>query len=827
MLSDLRQDLRHSLRLLRRAPGFSAVAVAVLALGIGANTAVFSLVNALVLQPRPGRIERLVGVFSRNRQKPDQYNDFSYGQYVDLRDRSGVFDALMAHTFTTLGIREGDLTRQSFASVVSSNYFDTLGVHLAAGRTFTAEEERPGAGGRVVIASYPQWRKSGFDPAFIGRTVRISAKDFTIVGVAPRGFGGTMTIVSPEWWLPLGAYDIAVNEMFKYRAAGLGDRANLALNIAGALKNGTTAGAAEKALDTVARGLEREYPGTDSDRVYVLAPLPRMDVSSSPENDSSPSVISSALAGMAALVLVVACLNLANLLLARGVARRREVAIRLALGGGRARIIRQLLVEGLVLSSIGAAAGVVIAWWTTKALTASAMAAFPLGIEVNMEPSARIVAAAAAFAVFSTICFALGPAWTLSRPAIQGDLKGQPSRITRRIGTGPALVATQLAVSLALVSAGGLFVRASLMAATADAGFPLDRQIVIDLDPTVAGYNEDLTRDVYRRVLDRVRSMSGVEQVALASTTPFGGMSEGRQVSLPGQKDVRHPEFDIVTASYFDTLRLPVLRGRAFSVVDETSTGARPVLVDTRLAQRLFDAADPVGRAIEMRRDGDNGPATYTIVGVVPMVRHDILISDQDARGHVYVPFGSIFRGRMTMHVRVAAGVSETAMLTTILRELRQVDPALPVLLARSLTAHRDASVSEWSVRTAAALFSTFGCLALLLAAIGVYGLKAYDVSRRTREIGIRMALGATAAHVQQLVLRDGLRTTAAGLGVGVLLALGVGKLVSGLLYKVSPFDPLVIAIAIGVLSTATLAACYLPARRATRVAPLEALRSE
>jgi hypothetical protein len=205
MLSDLRQDLRHSLRLLRRSPGFSAVAVVVLALGIGANTAVFSLVNALVLEPRPGRIERLVGVFSRNRQKPDQYNDFSYGQYVDLRDRSGGFDALMAHTFTTLGIREGDLTHQSFASVVSSNYFDTLGVHLAAGRTFTAEEERPGAGGRVAIASYPQWRKSGFDPAFIGRTVRINAKDFTIVGVAPRGFGGTMTIVSPEWWLPLGA----------------------------------------------------------------------------------------------------------------------------------------------------------------------------------------------------------------------------------------------------------------------------------------------------------------------------------------------------------------------------------------------------------------------------------------------------------------------------------------------------------------------------------------------------------------------------------------------------------------------------------------------
>jgi predicted permease len=829
MLSDLLQDLRHSLRLLRRTPGFSAVAVLVLALGIGANTAVFSLVDALVLQPRPGRIDRLVGVFSRNRQKTDEYKDFSYGQYKDLRDRSGVFEALMAHTFTTLGVRDGDMTKQSFASVVSANYFDTLGVRLAAGRAFTPDEERPGAAIPVIIASYPQWRKTGFDPSFIGRTVRVSARDFTIVGVAPRGFSGTMTLMSPEWWLPLGAYDIAVNEMFKQRGSGLGDRANFALNLAGALKPGTAKAAAEKALDPVARALEQQYPESDRDRMYVLAGLPRLGVESSPENDTTPSVIASLLAGMASLVLVVACLNLANLLLARGAARRKEIAIRLALGSRRGRIVRQLLVEGMVLSTIGAAAGVVIAWWTTTTLTASLSATIPLGVEITVEPSARVVIGAVAFALFSTVCFALGPAWTLSRPAVQGDLKGEPSRITRRIGTGPALVAIQLAVSLALVAAGGLFVRASVEAASADAGFPLEHQLVFNLDPTIAGYNETQTRDLYRRVVDRLRGLAGIEQVGLASTVPFGEMSEGRSVYVPGQTEKRRPEFDIITASYFETLRLPMIRGRAFTAADDAgSTGRREVIIDVRLSQRLFGDADPVGRVVEMPPlSDDRNRIAYTIIGVVPMVRHDIFITDKESRGHVYVPYGSTFRGRMTMHVRTAAGAGDASMLQTILRELRQIDPKLPVLLARSFTAHRDSSISEWSVRTAATLFSTFGGLALLLAAIGVYGLKAYDVSRRTREIGIRMALGATAANVQRLVLGEGLRTTVAGLVSGLLLALGIGKLVSGLLYKVSPFDPIVLTIAIVALSTATLVACYLPARRATRVVPLEALRSE
>jgi predicted permease len=832
----LLHDLRHSLRLLRRTPGFSVVAIAILTLGIGANTAVFSLVNALVLQPRQGRIDAAVGVFSRSRVKADDYHDFSYPQYLDVRDRAGVFESVMAHTFTTVGIREGDRTRSSFAAVVSANYFSTLGVPLAQGRSFTPREERPGAGIPVIVASYAAWRRSGFDPQFVGRTVRVNATDMTVVGITPKRFAGTMTIVSPEWWLPIGMYDRIVNEMFKTRATGLDDRQNLAFNLVGILRPGITAAAAEKALDPLAIRLGTEHPESDKDRAFVLAGLPRMAVSSRPQNDAGPAMISVLLAGMAALVLVVVCLNLANLLLARGAARRREIAIRQALGSGRSRIVRQLLVEGLVLSSIGAAAGLLLAWWTTNALGASLAGTLPLGIELVIVPSPRMFAAAAGLSIFSTVCFALGPAWALSRPTVQADLKGEPSRATRWIGTGPALVVSQLAVSLALVAAGGLFVRAAINAAAADPGFSMNHQLVFGIDASLAGYTEAQTRAVYARVLQTVRALPGVEEASFASTVPFGEMSEGRATTVPGDTRKFDPEFDIVTSRYFETLRVPALRGRTFTAAeDQPSTAAPKAIIDARLAQLAFGGADPIGRVLQVPlREGDRATVAFAIVGVVAPIRHDLFDNAgvgageiASTHGHLYVPAGSIFRASLTMHVRTSDAAADGAMVPAIQRELRLLDPKLPVLTARTMTALRDASISEWSIRAAAWLFSTFAMLALLLAAIGVYGLKAYEVSRRTREIGIRIALGATARDVVRLIVREGARTTLIGVAIGLLLAAGTARLVSGMLYRVSPFDPAVLAIAVAALSAAAMLACFVPARRATRIAPLDALRTE
>jgi putative ABC transport system permease protein len=819
------QDLRYGVRLFRRTPGFTAIAILILALGIGANTAVFSIVNALILQPRQGRIDSMVAVFNRDRTKPSDFTEFSYPAYLDLRERSGVFDSVMAHSFTTVGIRDGDFTRQAFATVVSSNYFETLGVSMAAGRPFTSAEERPGADARMAIASYTQWQKRQFDPSFVGSTVRINGSAFTVVGVTPHGFGGPFAIVSPQWWLPIGAYETITNAMFRDRATGLMDRQNHALNVAGVLKPGVTKAMADPALDAFARSLGAEYPGTDRDRTFLVAPLPRMTVSSRPQNDGPLTAVAGLLTLMAGLVLTVACLNLANLLLARGAARRKEIAVRQALGGGRRRIVQQLLVEGSMLAVVGAAFGSIASWWTASALAAWLGRVVTFGVDLVVEPSPRQIGAAALFAAISTLLFALGPAWSLTRPDVADDLKLAPGRADRR-RRGSRLVVVQLAVSLALVAAGGLFARAAANAATADVGYPLDRQIVVGLDPSLSGYDETRTRAAYATVLERVRAMPGIEHASFASTVAFGDMQmDGRVRSSATAADV-NASFDVIGADYFETLGLRVLRGRGFTLEEERERSASAgALIDARLAAQIFGDADPIGRPIQFRIRESDAQQTYTVIGVAPPLSHDLF--ESPPRPHIYLAYGARYNTMMTVHVRPAPGVPDTLALTAVRRELQSIDPGMAILWARTMALQRDASISSWSVAAAAALFVAFGIVALLLATIGVYGLKAYDVSRRTREIGIRMALGATSRDVERLVMREGVRTTTIGVAIGLLLAIAIGKLVSGLLYRVSPFDPLVLTIAAIVLAATAMLACYFPARRATRVVPLESLRSE
>lgn len=831
-MSHLLHDFRHSIRLLKRAPGFSAVAVLVLALGIGVNAAVFSVVDGLIWQPRAGRIDQLVGLYSRDRTKPDRYRDFSYPAYLDLQSRHDIFDSVMAHTFSTVGIADDQAagsTRQSFASLVSANYFSTLGVHLAAGRSFSQNEERPGANARIAIASYAAWRRARFDPNFVGKTIRVNGSDYTIVGVAPRGFAGTMTLLSPEWWFPLGSFDVVVNEMFKQRNTGLTDRGHYAVNVVAALKPGITRDQASTALDGFARSLDAAYPTTDKDQTFIIGSLPRMSVSSRPQGDGPVAVLGVLLMAMAMLVLVVACLNLANLLLARGAARQREIAIRQALGSGRARIVQQLVVEGLTLSTIGAVVGLALGVWASAALTGWFVSVLPLGLAVVIQFSGRLIAMSAAFAVFSTVCFALGPAWSLSRPAVQGALKGEAgttARIARRFGVGSVLVVGQLAVSLALVAAGGLFVRGAINSATADPGFAIDRHLIVSMDASLAGFDAAQTSRIYRTALDRARSTPGVEHASLSSIVPFGEFEEGWTARLkPGDQGIA-TEAMIVGTDYFETMGMHLLRGRGFTAGEERagSTDAS-VVVDRTLAKKLFADRDPIGQPVLLFGRESEPPLVKSIVGIVSEMKHDTF--DTEFRPHAFVSAGSKFRAMMTMHVRTAPGVADAVMLSTLRRELLAVEPRLPILAAKTMADQRYRSMTEWSVRAAATMFGAFGALALLIAAIGVYGLRAYDVARRTKEIGIRMALGATSAAVERMFLRESGRTTAIALAVGVLLAAAIGKLASGFLVNVSPFDPVVLTIAAGVLASAAMLASYVPARRATRLRPLDALRTE
>ena len=834
-MQSLAQDVRYGVRLLLKSPGFSAVAIIVLALGIGANTAVFSIINAMILQPIPSDGPAIVGIYNRDTTRPDGYRSFSYDEYRQVSGSRDVFDSVMAHTIALVGISDGDNTRQSMVSIVSANYFSTLNTPLAAGRTFTAEEERAGADIAVAVLSHHAARKlAGSSQAAVGQRIRVNARDYTVVGVAPEGFAGTMALVSPELWLPLGVYERSADD-FKESTAPLSDPRQHPLMLVGRLRPGLSAAAATPLLGTITAALRGIDPDGNPKHALMVQRLPRLSVNTNPSSDTGPSTVSALLMGMAGLVLLVACLNLANMLLARGTARRKEIALRLALGGARSRIVRQLLTEALLIAIVGGSAGLLLAFWGTRLLTGTLVSVLPMSFTFDGTPDLRVLGATLLFSVASTIVAGLGPAWRVTRPDVLPDLKEQASEASGgRMRMRNALVIGQVALSLALVTAAGLFMRGAVKAGVADPGFPLEG-LLARVSPSLAGYDEPHGRAALRAMLDRVRSAPGVQSASAASIVPFGEFHEGKLVQRggtpPAPEGQREPgvsaDYTIVASDYFDTLQVPVLRGRAFTRAEEDAAGGtRVAVIDETLARKLFGDEDPIGQTVQFAKRDDGAERKFQVVGLVGGVREDIF--EKVPNPHIYVPMGQNYRGTMNLHVRLAGGVAaESAMLGTIRQELRAADAAVPLLSVKTLRQHRDSSVSLWAVNTGARLFSVFGGVALLLAVVGLYGVKSYLVSRRTREIGIRMALGATTGNVLWLVLREGLVLTLSGIGIGLFLSWGLGRLLSGMLYDVSPLDPIVFSIAPLLLVVSAMAASLLPARRAARVVPLSALRTD
>ena len=858
-MSSLMRDLRFSLRLLLKTPGFSLTAVLVLALGIGANAAVFSIVNAMLFKPAvgAGRAGELVGIYSQDRTKPDSYRGFSYPELLDVRERASVFSEVTGFDVAFVGIGEGEATRRTMVAVVPANYFSTLGADLVAGRDFTPDEERPGSGVAVAIVSHAFWKARGSDPALIGQAIRINARPFTIIGVAPPGFTGTSILVGMEAWLPLGANELVGSPM---RRAGerlaLSDRRNTTLMLVGRLRPGVTQEAAAPALRALSAALEREYPAESRNQLITTHTLSRSSISTEPQDESDVYAPFSILMGMAVIVLVIASLNLANMMLARGTARRKEIAMRLALGGGRGQVIRQLLTEGAVLSLAGGVAGLVLGYWGASLLVRSLVPLSPVPISFDPSPDARVVLATLAFCALTTAVFALGPAWKLSRTDVIAQIKeeeGAPvaSGWRRRFGARNVLVATQIALSLGLLTAAGLFTRGALEAGRADPGYRFDGQVIASVDASLAGYDETRGREVYGRLLERLRGVAGVRGAALSSTVAFGGFTEGTTVLKAGAgeapRDARGDGTRVVSYSigtgYFRTLGIPILRGRDFTEAEIANTAAPGVvIIDEPLARALFPNQEPVGQHIRYARDEEQlpvrgtgvvtdapppTPRTMEVVGVVKGLRHSLF--DRAPVAHLYVPFGGAYRTTAHFHVAVAGtgDRAEAAAIQALRREISAVDQHLPVLALQTLDGHRAPSVLYWIVRAGANVFAVFGLVAAFLAVVGLYAVKAYVVSRRTREIGIRMALGSTHRGVLWLVLREGVGLTAAGLAVGILIALGIGQVVGSMLYRVSPFDPQVLGLSALLLAGAALVACYLPARRAARVAPVRALRTE
>ena len=829
------KDLKLSLRHLARTPGFAGAAILVLALGIGLNAVMFSLCHLFAFAGRPFRApEELVQLYSRKTDTPDSYRAFSHAAYREIAARHDLFEGLLAHQLAVVGVREGGEARRTFAAVVSANYFDVLGVPLR-GRSFTAEEERPGSDAPVVVVSHAAWKRSGFDPKLIGAELRVNERAFTVVGIAPEGFTGTMAVFGPELFFPLGVFDSLTNDFDGRQARTLARPDAFNLFLVGRLRPGASVDSAVPALAIAADALRRALPVEFAGHELQVAPLPRIGTSTSPSHEEALTTLSIVLVGMTGAVLTIVCLNLASLLLARGQARRREFAIRLALGGGRARIVRQLLVEGLVLSAAGGGLGIVAGALATDALMASLSSRVPIAFAMDAVSPGALLAAAALFSIVATLLFALGPALRHSRADVVSDLKlqsGQDAPV-RRAWFRPRhpLVALQVGLSLGLLIAAGLFVRLAAQAAAVDLGLHADDTVLAEVDASLSGYDEVRGLDAYARIEQRLRALPGVRAAAAGVTLPFGTISLGRDVRRAGDApDVpaASARWNAVGASYFEAMGVPLQRGRAFSDLEAQRGGAAPVtVIDEVLARKLWPDADPLGQSIQLAAGNSGAPASppLEVVGVVAVVRDDFF--SKSPGGAVYVPLAQGYRANVHFHVRPLPGADPDVLREAVRREIGEVAPGLPLFRVTTFGVHLTSSLEHWGVRMTAGLFSAMGGLATLVAVVGIYGAISYAVSRRTREIGVRMALGATPGRVRAMVLAEGLHVAASGVAVGALVGLGLGRALDSVFVDVGALDAPTFAAAAALVLVSCLAATFVPARRATTVDPSVALRAD
>jgi predicted permease len=843
------QDVRYSARLLHKHPAFTLTAVAVLTLGIGVNAGVFGIINGLMIRPLAGADApgEVVGVFSKNRRAARDYRPFSYPGFSDIRDADGPFAHLAGHTIALAGVTENNATRQVTVDIVTTGFFETLGVRPVYGRDFTMGEERPATPARSVIVSYKVWERSGLDRDILEQTVRINGQDFAIVGVAPQHFTGTTAILGAEYYVPVGVHDAIASDVNRGdsgdadRRVRISDRRSRPLILVGRLKPGVTRDQANAQLKVIAAAHEQAYPDDNKNQDLVVGTLDRLDISTRPQDDTQIWMPMGILQGLAATVLLTSCMNLANMMLAFGSARQKEIAIRLAIGGTRSGIVRQLLLQGLMLSLAGGGLGLLTATWAAQWLVSSMATVFPIFLALDLTPDTTVLLATMIFCSLATVAFGLWPALRLSRPDLLSSLKdhaGEISgRIAGRITVRDALVTAQLALSLALLVSSGLFVRGAAAGASANPGFDVGQLAIAQVDPTLGGYDAAQGREAHRAVLETLRSTPGIESVAEASVLPFGDYSFGEDVQRGGPR-LKHEDPDAagkllrvqsytVTSDYFKTLGLRILQGREFTAAEEATVGGTtpPVIVDVTLAERLFANENPVGQLLQYGADsGTADSRPMVIVGLAPAVKHNLFKNRPEA--HIYVPSGAADSTRMFVYARATTSQTGDTIVRSVREQLRASNPNLPVIFVKSFRAQHEGSAQVWVLRTAAKMFLTLGLAGTFVAVIGLYGVRSYLVSRRIREFGVRMAIGASPADVLRLVLRESLAITIVGLTIGLGLAMLLGWGLRVAIYQISPLDPVALGTATGILAIASLAASIIPARRAANVLPMTALRN-
>ena len=843
------QDLKFAVRQLLKSPGFTAIAVFTLALAIGVNSAIFALVNGMVLKPVvPLKPEEVVNVFNARTGANKEYRQFSWNEYQAVKEGTEVFADVAAVQFALAGLGRDEGMRRSFAFFASENFFSMLGAKPTIGRFFTAEESRPNANAPVVVVTHSYWKKMGGRPDFVGSTMFINARPYTVIGVTPEGFSGLNALLAPDVWLPFGMFSSLSSAFSDPTALDLAQPKTYTLNVVGRLQPGLTIDAAKARMPGVVQRLNSvQAPDANGARELFIQTPSRFNVSTEPATDDNMTLISALLMGMAGAVLFIACLNLANMLLARGTARTKEVALRLALGASRWRIVRQLLCEGLLLAVLGGLCGLVLSIWSNAILTrslASLFSSMSFTITLDLKPDAVVLGVTFLFCLFATILFSLGPALKATRADLVNDLKqqvGEPAhagRLNRFFAPRHLLVMMQIALSLMLLFSAGLFLRSAMKAGGTDLGFNTADGLIAELDFSLNNTDEAVATRTMLETARRARELPGVRGAALSTMVPFGNLTNARRVlsanaAPTASADPKQPDgsfsglYTSTTPGYFDTVGVRIIKGRDFTQAEaESKESPRVAIIDEQMAKKMFPDSEALGQRIRYTNPRPD-EQEMEIVGIVKEHRHEILGSNIPRR--LFVPLAQAYNPNVFLHVRAASTDRRvvTGMIGTVRQTLRSVDAQLPVLRIEAFADVVDKNIGLWVVRLGAVLFGAFGGIALLLAIVGVYGVKAYAVARRTREIGIRMALGAHPRDVFKLVMKQGALQTVLAVTVGVLLALGIGQVLGGLLYQVSPFDPAALTVSSLLLALAALLACFFPARRATKVSPMTALRTE
>jgi len=812
-LERLVQDVRYGFRVLRKSPVFSIVAIATLALGIGANTAIFTFVNAFVLRPLAvADPESLVSVASVRPEGPS-LGTFSYLNYKDIRDRNDVLQGLSARSFVPMTVAFGGETDRVIGNLVTANYFDVLGVKPLLGRAFLPEEDRAPAAAPVVIISYGCWqRRYGGDRAIIGRTIVIDNHDFTVVGVTPEGFTGSEVAFAPEFWSPS-----MMESWFTPTTGSLDRRDDAKWFLIGRLKPGLTKTAAQASLNVIAAQLGREYPDiNEGETIQLVAPGFLIPAARGP-------VIGFAglLTSTVALVLLISCANLAGLLLSRMTERRREIAIRLALGASRRRLVRQLLTESMILSVMGGGLGLLMAFWTTGFVT-TLLPKLQFSVIIDLKPDWRVLAFTALVSVITGLMFGLVPALQATKadlvPALKDEVSVGGYSISR---LRSAFVIAQVALSFVLLITAGVIIRSLQRQQEIGPGFKVEQAVVLSVDLIGQGYNESKGREFYKQAVNRIQSLPGVTAVGLTSYLPLSLDYYGSGVFVEGKEPLRGSQIPesmkcSISVNYFSTMDIPIVAGRDFTS-DDKEDSLPVAIVNESFARRFWPGQNALGKRFS---SGPQSPL-ITIVGIAKDSKYFNL--NEDPRSFFYRPIQQAYHGESTLVVRTAS--EPGLMLATIKNEVRKLDATVPVYDLKTLSEHM--RISMLPLRVGAEGVGTFGLLALILATIGIYGGVAYSVSQRTKEIGIRIALGADRSDIFKLIVRQGMEMAGIGLVVGLVLALGVSRLIASALYGVNATDLVAFISVSALLAFVVLVACCVPARRATKVDPMIALRYE